>query len=125
MSGNSEEHSVLSMSDADFLNVPMPTFESASSIEQQEEEQPDVVFCIEQGPFLKQELQPVHGIVTRFERPAVGAPTAYQQYFVTCSEQGGAGAMHPLIGRQVVGYRDNGFGLDHACKPGLFREKQS
>ena len=43
MSGNSEEHSVLSMSDADFLNAPMPTFESASSIEQQEEEQPEEV----------------------------------------------------------------------------------
>jgi hypothetical protein len=36
MSGNSVEQSILSMSDADFLNAPMPTFESASSHEQQE-----------------------------------------------------------------------------------------
>lgn len=36
MAGNSVEQSILSMSDADFLNAPMPTFESASSHEQTE-----------------------------------------------------------------------------------------
>lgn len=36
MAGNSVEQSILSMSDADFLNAPMPTFESASSHEQME-----------------------------------------------------------------------------------------
>lgn len=36
MSGNSVEQSILAMSDADFLNAPMPTFKSASSQEQQE-----------------------------------------------------------------------------------------
>lgn len=36
MSGNSVEQSILAMSDADFLKAPMPTFESASSQEQQE-----------------------------------------------------------------------------------------
>lgn len=36
MYGNSVEQSILAMSDADFLNAPMPTFESASSQEQQE-----------------------------------------------------------------------------------------
>lgn len=39
MSGNSVEQSILGMSDADFLNAPMPTFESASSFEQQENTQ--------------------------------------------------------------------------------------
>ncbi len=38
MSGNSVEQSILAMSDADFLKAPMPTFESASSQEQQEEQ---------------------------------------------------------------------------------------
>lgn len=36
MAGNSVEQSILSMSDTDFLNAPMPTFESASSHEQTE-----------------------------------------------------------------------------------------
>lgn len=40
MAGNSVEQSILSMSDADFLNAPMPTFESASSHEQQETQTP-------------------------------------------------------------------------------------
>ena len=39
MSGNSVEQSILAMSDADFLKAPMPTFESASSQEQQETNQ--------------------------------------------------------------------------------------
>ena len=75
---------------------------------EEEEEEPDIKFCIEQRPFFKQQPQPLNLVVPGSQCFTVWSDPSCQEYFITCFNQSQARPVHALVCGQVVGYRYNG-----------------
>ena len=71
-------------------------------------EQPEVIIGVKQRPFVEPQPQAVHTIGTGSEGKALLQFPANQNHRIAKLRKGHAGAVHPLIGGEVIGYADDG-----------------
>ena len=82
----------------------------------QEKKQPDVVFHVKQRTFFKHQFHAMHPVVAGRQWQAVVFYPAYTQHIKTHLRKCVAGFFNPLVGHQVVNYRNDGFFQDNNFK---------